>query len=243
MQSPLVADFLTRWPTLLEVQRARPDTVRRFLHQHNCRKAERIEQQLEELQHAIAVTTDPAVVEPTVIMVRALVEGIASLSKGIKEFEDKIEAVMAVHPEAKLFRSLPAAGAALAPRLVAFFGTDRQRYASGEEVARFTGIAPVRERSGKRDWIHFRYACPKFLRQTFHEWASHTIGQSVWARAYYDQQRANGSGHHAAVRALAFKWIRILFRCWKDRKPYDEQTYLAALRRRGSPLAAALPNA
>lgn len=243
VQSPLVADFLNRWPTLPEAQRARPDTLRRFLHQHNCRKAERIEQQLEELQHAVAVTTDPAVVEPTVIMVRALVEGIASLSKGIKEFENKIEEVMAVHPEAKLFQSLPAAGAALAPRLVAFFGTNRERYHSADEVACFTGIAPVRERSGKRDWIHFRYACPKFLRQTFHEWAAHTIGYSEWARAYYDQQRADGSGHHAAVRALAFKWIRILFRCWKDHKPYDEQTYIATLRRRGSPLAAALGKA
>ena len=126
---------------------------------------------------------------------------------------------------------------------MAFFGTDRERYHSAEEVACFSGIAPVRERSGKRDWIHFRYACPKFLRQTFHEWASHSIGYSEWARAYYDQQRADGSGHHAAVRALAFKWIRILFRCWKDRKPYDEHTYLAALRRRGSPLVAALSKA
>jgi transposase len=141
------------------------------------------------------------------------------------------------------FQSLPGAGAALAPRWVAFFGTDRERYHSAKEVACFSGIAPVRERSGKRDWIHFRYACPKFLRQTFHEWASHSMGYSEWARAYYDQQRADGSGHHAAVRALAFKWIRILFRCWKDRKPYDEQTYLAALRRRGSPLVAALAKA
>ena len=157
---------------------------------------------------------------------------------------------MAVHPEAKLphrpetgFQSLPAAGAALAPRLVAFFGTNRERYHSADEVACFTGIAPVRERSGKRDWIHFRYACPKFVRQTFHEYASHSIGQSAWARAYYDQQRAQGSDHHAAVRALAFKWIRILFRCWKDRKPYDEPTYIQALRRRGSKLADALANA
>src|ERR1700736_4040482 len=243
VQSPLVAEFLKRWPTVPEAQRARPETLRRFFHQHNCRSEERIEQRLQDMRQAVAVTTDAAVVEPTVSMVNALVQVIAGLSQGIEEFEHNIEAVMAVHPEAYLFRSLPAAGAALAPRLVAFFGTDRQRYASGEKVARFTGIAPVRERSGKRDWIHFRYACPKFLRQTFHEWASHTIGQSVWARAYYDQQRANGSGHHAAVRALAFKWIRILFRCWKDRKPSDEQTYLAALRRRGSPLAAALSKA
>ncbi len=242
-QSPLLADFLNRWPTLPDAQRARPDTVRRFLHQHNCRSEERIEQRLEELQQGVAVTTDPAVVEPGVIMARALVDCIGSLSKAIKEFEDKIEEVMAVHPEAKLFQSLPGAGAALAPRLVALFGTQRGRYHSANEVACFTGIAPVRERSGKRDWIHFRYACPKFLRQTFHEWAAHSIGHSEWARAYYDQQRADGSGHHAAVRALAFKWIRILFRCWKDRKPYDEQTYLVALRRRGSPLVAALSKA
>src|SRR5450759_2652070 len=128
-------------------------------------------------------------------------------------------------------------------RLVAFFGTDRERYATAGEVACFTGIGPVRERSDQRDWIHFRYACPKFLRQTFHEWASHSIARSVWARAYYDRQRAKGSGHHAAVRALAFKWIRSLFRCWKDRKPYDEQTYIQALRRSASPLATILVNA
>ena len=88
----------------------------------------------------------------------------------------------------------------MAPRLVAFFGTDRERYHSADEVACFTGIAPVRERSGKRDWIHFRYACPKFLLQTFHEWAAHTIGYSEWARAYYNLQRADGSGY-ACVRA------------------------------------------
>jgi hypothetical protein len=53
-----------------------------------------------------------------------------------------------------------------------------------------------------------------------------------WARAYYDKKRAEGKGHHAAVRALAFKWIRIFFRCWRDRVPYDEQRYLASVRAR-----------
>ena len=55
-------------------------------------------------------------------------------------------------------------------------------------------------------------------------------------RAYYQPQRERGNDHHAAVRALAFKWIRILFRCWKDRVAYDENKYLAALAKRGSPL-------
>jgi hypothetical protein len=66
---------------------------------------------------------------------------------------------------------------------------------------------------------------------------------SVWARSYYQQQRSKGQDHQAAVRALAFKWIRIAFRCWKDRVAYDENKYLAALARRGSPLAALVTTA
>ncbi len=66
----------------------------------------------------------------------------------------------------------------------------------------------------------------------------YSIAQSEWARAYYQQQRSKGNTHHEAVRALAFKWIRIVFRCWQDRVAYDENTYLAALVKRGSPLGA-----
>jgi len=112
-------------------------------------------------------------------------------------------------------------------------------YASAEEVQKYSGIAPVTERSGKKQWVHFRWACPKFLRQSFHEWAGHSIAQSVWARAHYQQQRQRGKHHHAVVRALAFKWIRIVFRCWQDRVAYDETRYLRTLATRGSPLTSA----
>ena len=108
---------------------------------------------------------------------------------------------------------------------------------SAGEVQTYSGIAPVMEKSGKKKWVHCRIACPKFLRQSFHEWAGHSIAHSVWARSYYQQLRSRGKGHHAAVRALAFKWIRILFR-WKDGVAYDESKYLAALTRRSSPLTA-----
>jgi len=94
----------------------------------------------------------------------------------------------------------------------------------------------VTERSGKALWVHHRLACPKFVKQTFHEFADQSIRFSPWARAYYDQQRDRGNDHHAALRALAYKWIRILFRCWQDRTPCDEVTYTEALRRHGSPL-------
>ena len=108
----------------------------------------------------------------------------------------------------------------------------------------YSGIAPVKEASGKTEWTHFRFACPKFLKQTFHEFASHSIRWSEWARAYYQHLRKDEKkSHHAAVRAPAYKWIRIIFRCWKDGKPYDEQVYLQSLRRRGSLLGAAIASA
>ena len=142
-----------------------------------------------------------------------------------------------------LQRALPAAGLALAPRLLAAFGEQRERYHSAAELQRYTGIAPVTESSGNKHWVHWRLQCPTFIRQTFVEWAGATIPRSFWAAAYYRQQRAKGCSHHAAVRALAFKWIRILYRCWQTRTPYDESKYLNALKRRGAPLLTSIAEA
>jgi hypothetical protein len=120
----------------------------------------------------------------------------------------------------------------LEPRLIAAVGTYRDRFDSANSMACFTGIAPVKESSGNSCWIHWRWSCPKFIRQTFHEWAGCSIRTCDWAREYYDKQRARGKGHHAAIRALAFKWIRIFFRCWHDRVAYSNQRHEAALQTR-----------
>ena len=138
-----------------------------------------------------------------------------------------------------MFDALPGAGPVFAPRLLVAFGEQRERFTSADEVQQYAGIAPVLERSGKKAWVHWRLQCPKFLRQTFVEWAAESTRHSFWARLYYQQQRDKGASHQAAVRALAFKWIRILFRCWQNRTRYDESVYLNALQRRGSPL---MPN-
>ena len=107
----------------------------------------------------------------------------------------------------------------MAPRLLAAMGIQRERYSSAQELQAFSGIAPVMEQSGKSKSVHSRWRCPKFLRQSFHEWAGHSIRFCPWARAFYQQQRTRGKRHHAATRSLAFKWMRILFRCWQDRVP------------------------
>jgi len=92
----------------------------------------------------------------------------------------------------------------------------------------------VTERSGTKSWVHWRLQCPKFLRHTFVEWAAESIQHAFWAQVYYQQQRDKGKAHQAAVRALAFTWIRLLSRCWQERTPYDAAVSLQALYHRGS---------
>ena len=129
----------------------------------------------------------------------------------------------------------------MAPRLAAAFGTDRERFSSAAEMQQLSGIAPVLKRSGKSCSVIRRLACPKFLHQTFHEYADHSRKKSAWARAYYHMLKARGMGHHCALRSLAFKWQRIMYRCWQTRTPYDEARHLRQLRLRNSPLLAYLP--
>ena len=238
LDTELVCALLERWPTLEELQKVPPARLRTFFRKHRCRDQELIERRMVGIQQAIPATRDRAVIEAKSAVVKVSAQLIRSLARGIADLDRKIEEAAAAHPDFFIFESLPGAGAALAPRLLAAFGSQRERYANAEEVQAYTGIAPVTERSGKKKWVHFRWACPKFLRQTFHEWAGHSIAHSQWARNYYQQQRERGKGHHAAVRGLAFKWIRIVFRCWKDEVVYDESRYLAALAKRNSPLAA-----
>ena len=109
-----------------------------------------------------------------------------------------------------------------------------------DNLLKYSGVAPVKEKSGQREWIHWRWHAPRFVRQTLIEWAGQTIIFCDWARAYYQRQRDRGCSHQAALRALAYKWIRIVYRCWQNRTPYDESAYLHALKRRGSPLLAAV---
>jgi transposase len=204
---------------------------------HNCRSHELIEERLKHFRAAVPAVRDQALIQSAVMMTKILVAVIANLRDGIATLDCQIAKTAAAHPDFPIFDSFPGAGAVLVPRLIAAFGTQRERYTSADDIQTYSGIAPVTERSGKTCIVHFRWACPKFLRQTFHEWADHSIGFCDWARVYYLEKRKLNQGHHAAVRALAFKWIRIAFRCWKDGVPYDEALYVQSLRRRGSPLA------
>jgi len=232
----IFCNFIIKWPTLADAKKARKQTLINFFQQNKSRYTHVNERRVKEIKMAFPLTDDGGVIEPNKIMVEVLIPQLKLLIEGIEHFDKEIKQRYKNQRDKYIFDSFPGAGPQLAPRLLAAFGVNRGRYATASEIQKMSGIAPVLERSGQKSWTHWRYSCPKFLRQTFVEWAGQSVRYSFWAKAYYEQQIEKGKPHNTAIRSLAFKWIRIAFRCWKTRTPYDESKYLEALKERGSPL-------
>ena len=236
LQTRQACAFLRQWPTLEAVQKARPSQLRRFYQKHGCRRPTVIDERLQQIRQARPLTEDAALIEPLRLAIETLVGQLEVLHLALSRYDQEIARRLQAHADCSLWESLPGAGPALAPRLLAGFGSNRERFQGAEELQQFSGIAPVTERSGKKCWVHWRRGCPKFLRQTFHEFAAQSLRKSAWAKAFYELKREAGKSHHAAVRMLAYKWIRILFRCWKTRVPYHEPLYLESLARKNPDL-------
>jgi transposase len=233
---PLATRFLLKWSSLQAVQKARPASLKQFYYLNGSRSARLMEQRLALVAKAVPVTDETALIESFVLRVQLICRQLQLLQQTLTHYEKQIAAAYAAHPDHAIFASLPGAGPVLGPRLLASLGSQRERFGAAADLQHYTGIAPVTKRSGGSCYIHRRYLCPKFHRQSFHEYAKESILWSRWAAAYYLQQRTKGSPHQTAVRALAFKWQRVIFRCWQNRTPYQEAIYEAALRKSGSKL-------
>jgi transposase len=238
LYSVLACTFLLRWSSFGSLKRARTKTIRDFYTKHGCRNNKAIEKRLKLIQQAKPLTSDKVIIETSVMEVKMLVGLILVLIKHIESYDTAINSLFPTHPDADIFVSFPGAGEVLAPRLLSAFGRDRDRFAEALDLQNYGGIAPVTVQSGKHRLVRWRWACPKFLRQSFHEFAGESRKHSIWASAYYDKKRSEGKSHNSAVRSLAYKWIRIIFRCWKDHKAYDELRYIQTLKSHGSDLFA-----
>lgn len=238
LTSEMFCAFLLKWPRFEQFAAARDDTVRKFLYAQRVRSEKRIHEILRIKNQSTPLTNDEAVIEPNVLRVQRLAQCVRQHNQTEKEYNRRIHELEASLEDSTIFRSFPGAGQSLAPRLLAAFGSDRSRFDSAEDVNTYMGTAPVIERSGKKCWVHWRWNCPSFLRQTLVEFARTSIGQSEWARAYYRKARnEDHMEHQAALRSLAFKWVRIIYRCWQNGAEYDENRYIQALSTKGSPLA------
>lgn len=231
-------EFVERYSTLKAAQAATPEELTHFFRSHQVIRRSAITRRIAQIASSgIPLTEDPGIVEPMQWLVQTLIGQLKPLLLRLMELTLKIDDCFTAFSDASWFAALPGAGEHLAPRLLAAFGEDRTRFDNAQQMMCYFGIAPVKESSGKKNWVHWRWSCPIFLRQTFVEWANQSRHYCAWAQAYYRMQRAKGNSHPAAMRSLAFKWIRILFRCWKNREAYDEAKYIAALQRTESPIA------
>jgi transposase len=233
---PLATDFLLKWPTLQSLQKVRPESIKQFYHLHGSRSQKLVTQRLALIEKAVPLTDEIALLQSYSLRVQLICKELQLLLKTIDQFEEQIASVFAQHPDRDIFANLPGAGPTLAPRLLASMGSERERFSKPENLQCYSGIAPVTKQSGGTCYIHRRYLCPKFFKQSFHEFAKESILHSRWAAAFYFQQRKKGCGHHTAVRALAYKWQRIIWRCWTSHTIYKEEIYEAALKKSGSPL-------
>jgi transposase len=236
----LAGQFLQRWPTLEQLQRARPATLRKFFYLRGSRSDKLIEKRLQAIASARPLTTDPGIVEPLVLRVDCLAKQIATLSELIARYEKRIAKLMHKLDSQRIFRGLPGAGTCLAPRLACLFGEDRSRFESPAEIQMMTAAAPVTQRSGKMRTVTMRWAASTFQRQTVVEFAKSSLKYSKWARAFFDMhmpESPDAPRHtYTVLRKLAFKWLRILFRCWQSGTAYDEEKYIKRLRDTGSPI-------
>jgi Transposase/Transposase IS116/IS110/IS902 family len=239
--APLACQFLLKWPSLQELQKAKKETIRKFYYAHNCRRLDVINKRLDAIASLISLTNDQALIEPAKVQVTMLARQLLQLSAALKEYDSRIAQLFVSHADAAIWESFPGAGPTLAPRLCCAFGSERSRYQSAAAIQQYSGIAPVTERSGKNQhWVHRRWGRPHFAHQSFFEYANQSVLHCAWAKLFVQEQIAKGKKHSTAVRALAFKWQRIMYVCWRDRVAYDETTYLNSLKRRGSPLATKL---
>ena len=236
LTSPMACAFLQKWPALEALQQVKPAALRKFYYAHHSRSEELIAQRLQLQAQAQPLTTAPAIIAAQSLLVQSLAQELATLNPVLARYEKQIAKLFVAHTDHDLWDSFPGAGPALGPRLAVAWGTQRDRFPDPQAMPCFSGIAPVKEASGKQLWIHVRWACPKFQRQTFHEMAKCSLTACAWALCYYQMQIERGKGRQAAIRALAFKWQRIMWRCWQDHTPYDDAKYVASLKRSASDL-------
>jgi len=230
-------DFLVAYPTAQALRDATPQSLHAFLKAHRIGLGPRWQKRIDARSDAPRWPDEPGRSRARAVKAEALAKTLRSLNAQLAKVRKAIAELFAAHPDAELVASLPGVGAKLAPRLLAHLGSDRERWDDAEALQVLSGTVPVTRTSGKlKGHRLFRWACQKRFRNTMRQWAFTSLSYSVWARAYYERARARKQSHELALRNLGAKWLKILFRLWHERTPYDERRHLRALEQHGSPL-------
>lgn len=233
--SEFVVRLVHAYPTLEDAQKAGKVKLRKILFGTGAKA--KMEVRLETIMQAKPITTDPVILRTNARRSRSLAAQIDVLNDSIKHYDAEIKELVKKHADYEIVKNLPGASDKTHARIIAALGDDRSRYANAESLQAAAGIAPITTQSGNSRFVSARWSSSKFIKQTFHEYAGLSITKCAWAKAYYEEQLAKGKTAQMAKRALAFKWIRIIFRLWQARVGYDDSHYVSRLNKTGSPLA------
>ena len=175
LHSVLSCEFLSRWPSLQKVKRSQEKTLRAFYNAHNCRSRVAIDNRLALIKSSVAVSDDQALLRGSIPTTQMYAGQLKALSQSIAEFDKELKKLLKAHEDASVFDSLPGAGPVHSARLLAAFGSDRERYENAADMQKYSGIAPVVKASGKVRLVQRRFARPLFMHQSFMEYSGQSI--------------------------------------------------------------------
>jgi transposase len=242
--TPSAWEFVVRFPTPAKLVAAGKRQWQKFFHIHHLYQPEMAQRRMAIFARANQfASSSSAVTTAKSLLAVSLAKQLRTLEVQLKEYRKQIQELFDDHPDHDLFDSLPGAGSKLAPRLLGELGAQRQLFESPEALQCYAGTAPVTRQSGKRRFVSVRWMCNRVLRATVHLWADLSRPQCAWAEAYYQHKRKQGKSHATALRCLGQRWLRILWKMWQDRTPYDEATHLLHQVRHGSWVIGLLPKA
>jgi transposase len=221
VESPIALEFLTRYPTPAAAARLGEKRMAAFCPKHGYSGRRPAAELLDRLRSAPAGTTDEALTEALRDAVLAMVTVLKAVVGALRDLDRSVIAHLGEHPDAEIFTSLPRSGRINAAQVLAEWGDARAAYDSPDAVAALAGQTPVTDKSGKHHAVHFRWACNKRFRKAITTFADNSRHASPWAAKIYTDARARGHDHPHAVRILARAWIRVIYRCWQNRVPYD----------------------
>jgi transposase len=235
-------EFIIAFPTPHQLASAGKRKWEKFLHAHKLYRPETYARRMELFAAADrAASPSSAVTAAKSLLAVSVARQLRTLQTQLDEYRARINELFGQHPDRDLFGSLPGAGEKLAPRLLAEMGAQREVFDDPESLQCYAGAAPVTQQSGRTRRVFFRRACNTVLRSTIHLWADRSRVKAPWAEAYYRQKREQGMGHAAALRCLAMRWLKILWKMWIDRTPYDGDRHLRDQIKHGSWVIALLP--
>jgi transposase len=228
VDSSIALAFIDRYPTPESAARLGPKRMAAFCAQHAYCGRRSPEELLARLHQAPAAACGELEMEAKGELARSLARTLNRLLQQIRLLTSRIEHHVASLNDGRILMSFPRAGRVCAAQILAELGSVRERFDSDQHLAAEAGVAPITYQSGKSKSVTFRWACNHRLRAALTCLADNSRHASAWAARVYAQARARGCDHPHAVRILARAWVRVIWRAWTDRKPYQPQLHGAA---------------